>query len=133
MKKILFSFALITFFNISYCQVNANNSDNNQSEIKKSIAENEAKLSTDSSDQQAYYQIAMGYYKLQNFSTAIQYFSKLIVLNPQYPNALSNRGICELLLNQKDKAKEDFNLSIKYGQDPVAVNGKTLSKWLQDN
>ena len=60
--------------------------------------------------------------------TSISYFDKLIALNPKYPAAYSNRGLCKLLSNNKSEACQDFLLSIKRGEDPKVIDGKKLSE-----
>jgi tetratricopeptide (TPR) repeat protein len=133
--RLVFLIILTILFRLSYGQNNIRPTctDSTVSDIKESISFYEGRLSIDSTDQVSYYKIGMCYYKLKIFSAAISYFDKLIQLNPNYPGALSNRGICKLLTKQTDKAIMDFKLSIKYGQDPQILSGLTLSEWIVKN
>ena len=134
-QRIVFIIFFTILFRLSYGQNNLRPTctDSTVSDIKESISFYEGRLSIDSNDQVSYYKLGMCYYKLNKFSTAINYFDKLIQLNPNYPGALSSRGICKLLTKQTDKAILDFKLSIKYGQDPQILNGMTLSEWIDKN
>ncbi|MBP7477155.1 MAG: hypothetical protein KA797_01425 [Chitinophagales bacterium] len=104
-----------------------------KAEIRKSIKYYHHKLVKDSLDQKSTYFIGMCYYKLSSFDTAMNYFSKLILLNPKYPAGYSNRGLCKLILKDTLGSCHDFHESIKNGEDDPFMNGETLSKWIKLN
>lgn len=108
-------------------------SDKTPEDYEKSILYFSQKLLADSSDFSAYYNIGMSYYKLLNYSKALEYFDLLINLNPDYPGAFANRGIIRLLKNQKAEACYDFRQSITRKHNPKAINGMTLRKWCREN
>jgi len=134
-RRVVLLIFLTIVFRLAFGQNNLRPTctDSTVSDIKESISFYEGRLSIDSTDQVSYYKLGMCYYKLKDFSTAINYFDKLIQLNPNYPGALSSRGICKLQSKQTDKAIMDFKLSIKYGQDPQILYGMTLSEWIDKN
>ena len=100
-------------------------------DIRQSIIYYQDRLSQDSSDQISYYSIGMGFFKLQDYSSAIQYFDRLEILNPAYPSLYSNRGICKLLSGNKPGACSDFQKCLSLGDDPKIMDGQKLSKWVK--
>lgn len=138
MKRIILFTVLIASITSMYGQDNLNSlkpicKDSTISDIRESISYYKGRLSIDSLDQISYYRLGMCYYKLKNFPEAIDFFDKLIDLNPKYPMALSNRGLCKLFINQTESAINDFTQSVIIGQDPQVINGQALSEWLKEN
>ncbi len=133
MKSLFFLFCLTLLFSKSNGQANLKTTctDSTKSDIMESLSFYKGRLSIDSTDQISYYKIGMCYYKLQNFNVAIGYFNKLIILNPDYSNAYLNRGMCNLLLNNKKEACADFLKSVKRGQDPEIIENQKVSDWLK--
>jgi tetratricopeptide (TPR) repeat protein len=105
--------------------------DSTENDFLKSIAFYDGRLSIDSTDQISYYRLGMCYFKLRNYNSAIQYFDKLIKLNPKWPAAYSNRGLCKLFLNRKNDACKDFLISVNNGEDYKILDEIKLSEWLQ--
>jgi Flp pilus assembly protein TadD len=109
------------------CQTNNSNFIN---EVQKTIKKNEKKLQKNSLDQEAYSKMAISYYKLHQFETAVMYYDKLIAINSKYPGALSNRGMCKLLLKDKQGACNDFRQSILNSENPKVIEGKSLAEYV---
>ena len=132
MKQLFFILTLFLLSEISEAQADLKVTcfDSTKSQVEESISFYLNRLALDSTDQLAYYKIGMAYYKLRNYEKAIENFDKLIVLNPDYPAALSNRGLCKLFSNDKTGACNDFIYSVKLGQDPPLIDGLKLSEWL---
>ena len=105
--------------------------DSTNYNIRESIAFYQGRISIDSNDQISYYSIGMSFFKLGDYSTAIQYFDKLEILNPEYPSLYTNRGICKLLNRNKLGACNDFGLSLSRGEDPEIMNGQKVSQWVK--
>ena len=133
MKYFFFLFVSI----VSFCNTNGQTNfkttctDSTKNDILESISFYRGRLSIDSTDQISFYKIGMCFYKLHEFNSAINYFNKLLSLNPDYSVAYANRGICNLLLNKKKEACIDFLQSIKKGQDQEVINGQKISEWLK--
>ena len=105
--------------------------DSTTYDIRESIAFYQGRLSLDSSDQISYYSIGMSFFKLGDYSSAIQYFNSLEILNPEYPSLYTNRGICKLLMANKLEACNDFRLGLARGDDPEIMNGQKISQWVR--
>lgn len=86
--------------------------DSTQADIQASILHYEAIYQTDSTNLDACKNIAMSYYKLQDFATAIAYFDRIIEWDSCYPGALSNRGYCKFFLKDKVGACQDWSLAL---------------------
>lgn len=106
--------------------------DSTTHDIRESIAFYQGRLSLDSSDQISYYSIGMSFFKLGEYSSAIQYFDRLEILNPDYSSLYTNRGICKLLMANKLGACNDFKLSLARGDDQEIMNGQKLSEWVKE-
>ncbi|MBC7913303.1 MAG: tetratricopeptide repeat protein [Pyrinomonadaceae bacterium] len=131
-KLLLFFIAILPLTRVS-AQVKTPNTctDKTKAEVMTSIVFYKQKLLKGSKVQLSTYKLGMCYYKLNMLDTSIYYFDKLIALNPKYPAAYSNRGLCKLLSKNKTGACQDFSLSIKNGEDHKIVNNKKLSEWLK--
>lgn len=135
MVKILFSFLSNLVILTSLCgqgELRSTCTDSTHFNIQESIAFYQGRLSLDSGDQVSYYSIGMGFYKLRDYTTAIQYFDKLEILNPEYPSLYSDRAICKLLIGNKLGACNDFGLSLSHGYDPEIMDGQRISQWVQN-
>lgn len=51
-------------------------------------------------------------YYLDEPNTAIEYFTRAIQIDPQFIEALTNRGIAYITIGERDKAKDDFNAAL---------------------
>ena len=105
--------------------------DNTVEGINTSIDFYKKRLEHNADDQRALYCLGMSYYSLVQLKTAIEYYDKLICLNPKYSGALSNRGICKYFLKDTAGACQDFEQSIKVGQNPKVMDGKKLSAFVK--
>ncbi len=69
----------------------------------------------------------LGYISLvyiQDFETAIDYFTRVIDIDPQYAEAYFNRGYCYELLNEMSFAKKDYKKTLELKTNyPGAIDG----------
>ncbi len=99
-------------------------------ELQQSIPVIQAHLANNPKDLTAFYSLAMSYYKLHHFDTAIQYYDTLISLKPNFNGAYSNRGICKLFLGDQQGACLDFENSVSYGQNPRVLADSSLTEYI---
>lgn len=135
MKYLLLLIVSIILFTKATAQTKTNLkttcTDSNKNDIMESIWFYRGRLSIDSTDQISFYKIGMCFFKLHKYNSAIEYFNKLIILNPEYLNVFSNRGICNLFLNKRRDACIDFLQSVKQGQDQEIIEGQKVTDWLK--
>jgi tetratricopeptide (TPR) repeat protein len=91
----------------------------------KAIESYEMILKLDSSNKLAIYNI--GYVNLvylNKYSEGANWFTKVIKIDPDYSDALFNRGYCFELLKEKEKARLDYMQVLKLNvNDPKAIEG----------
>jgi tetratricopeptide (TPR) repeat protein len=127
---------LISFIFIKHCLFGQDTlrmicTDHTPEGIKTSIDFYKKRLDTNGNDQQALYNVGLSYFKLNQQKAAIAYFDTLIYLNPKYSGAMSSRGICKYFLKDIAGACEDFEQSIKQGENPKVMDGKKLSTFVK--
>ena len=105
--------------------------DNTVEGINTSIDFYKKRLEKNANDQRALYCVGLSYYKLIQIKLAIDYFDQLICINPKYSGALSNRGMCKYFLKDIAGACQDFEQSIKLGENPKVMDGKKLSAFVK--
>ncbi len=105
--------------------------DNSVEGINTSIDFYKKRLENNADDQRALHAVGMSYYKLNQQKKAIEYFDKLICLNPKYSGAFSNRGMSKYFLKDITGACQDFEQSIKQGENPKIMDGKKLSAFVK--
>jgi tetratricopeptide (TPR) repeat protein len=133
MKSLRLFIAFLLLTNCLFAQDALRNicTDNTVEGINTSIDFYKKRLEHNADDQRALYCLGMSYYSLNQQKTAIEYFDKLICLNPKYPGALSNRGIGKYFLKDMVGACQDFQQSIKQGENPKVMDGKKLSAFVK--
>lgn len=69
-------------------------------------------------------------YKSMDYKQAIQYYTKILEIDSENVNALNNRAICYVNLDDTDKAEDDRDkiseIQQKYSIDPSSIIFKTL-------
>lgn len=89
------------------------------------------RVSHDSTRLADIYHLSMCYYKLRDFRSAIHWLDKIIAVDPAYPSAFSNRGICKLFLKDESGACADLRQSVLLGEDDSSTFGnEKTSVWL---
>ena len=56
----------------------------------------------------------MANYKLKDFASALNDFNKSLQINPEFSNALTNRGIAKIELTDYQGAISDLTMSIRF-------------------
>ena len=70
----------------------------------------------------------LGYERKQDYDSAIQDFSKALALNPDFLEAIRNRGTCEAKKGNFDQAIQDFEHALQMSpNDPNATDGLFIS------
>ena len=70
-----------------------------------------------------YYSIGEVYYELRNYYKAIEYYSKAITIDPDYPDYYLNRAVTYARLDENDMSEKDYlkYLSLKPKNPAVAL------------
>ena len=133
MKSLRLLIALLLLTNCLFGQDTLRNicTDNTIEGINTSIDFYKKRLEKNTNDQRSLYCVGMSYYKLIQLKLAIDYFDQLICLNPKYTGALSSRGMCKYFLKDMTGACQDFEQSIKQGENPKVLDGKKLSAFVK--
>lgn len=93
--------------------------------FNKAIESYEQILALDSCFSKAWYNIGyINLVELEEFNTAIQYFSKALECNPDYVEAVYNRGLAYEMLGQFDNARKEYNAALNARTNyPNAIEG----------
>lgn len=108
-------------------------SENTQSEIQNSVKRYSNKTERRPGDQDAWYKLGMGYYKLGAYAQADQAFSSLLTLNQELPAAYVSRGICRLVQRDSIGACADFAAAVRLKYDPPVLDRAPVSQFIQNH
>ncbi|HVS93771.1 MAG TPA: tetratricopeptide repeat protein [Mucilaginibacter sp.] len=73
-------------------------------------------------DAEVFFDLGFVFDELKNYSKAIEYYDKAIVINNEYHKAFVNRGNCKIELGLKDEACNDFKRALELGGTIVKEN-----------
>lgn len=71
------------------------------------------------------------YLSEENYDAAIELFSKVIEVEPEYAPAYVDRGNTYAAMNDTDKATEDYNTAIELDPEQAEVLQPTIDQWEQ--
>ncbi|XP_077968120.1 uncharacterized protein LOC120326538 [Styela clava] len=83
-------------------------------DVKSAMSDYQRAVKLDGSYSVAFFNAAALYLRDRRFREALAYLDKAVQITPEDDAALTNRGIARVLLNDTERALDDFNDAIKY-------------------
>ena len=108
----ILSFVAVLIVGIYGYQSNRSKREGSLKSLQREVDQYTQQISTNPSDEPAYYKRGMAHRKLKSYQKAIDDFTKVIELNPQNADAYRYRGLTHAILGNLDQANEDYAKSL---------------------